>query len=162
MTVLEKLRPRPRDPRFEEARTAHAAGDFARARELAREVVAEGDASPELLRGLAEVEYLLGDYETAEPLRRRVVEGSGRNAALRVDADVALALVYPQTNRYAEAGGLFAGIDGIELPIWELMKSFRPGRRRGAGSRARRVGRVAAGDPRPPRDPRAAGDRGGR
>jgi hypothetical protein len=112
------------DPRVEEARAAHAAGDFGRARELVREVVAEGRASLEVLRGLGELEYLLGDYEAAEPPLRRVVEEAGRNVALRVDAEVALALLYLQTNRYAEAGGLFAGLEGIDLPIWELMKSF--------------------------------------
>ena len=124
MTVLDRLRRRSRDPRFEEATAAYAAGDLVRARELAREVVADGDPSLEALRGLAEVEYLLGGYEAAEPLLRRVVEGAGRRVDLRVDAEVALALVYLQTNRYAETGGLFAGIEAIDLPIWELMKSF--------------------------------------
>ncbi len=109
---------------MEEATAAHAAGDFVRARELAVEVVAGGDASLEALRGLAELEYLLGDYAAAEPLLLRVRQEAGRDATLRIDAEVALALVYLQTNRYAEASGLFAGIGGIDLPIWELMKSF--------------------------------------
>ena len=54
----------------------------------------------EALRGLAELEYLLGDYVAAEALLRRVVEGAGKNRKARVDAEVALALVYLQTNRY--------------------------------------------------------------
>jgi Aspartyl protease len=112
------------DPRVEEATAAHAAGDFVRARELAREVVAEGDASPDVLRGLGELEYLLGGYEAAEALLRRVAEEASRDVARRVDAEVALALVHFQTNRYSEAAGLFAGIEGIDLPIWELMTSF--------------------------------------
>ena len=113
------------DSRVEEAKTAHAAGDFARARELAAEVVAEGDPSLEVVRGLAELEYLLGNYEAAEPLLRRVVEDAGRNVDLRVDAEAALALVYLQTNRFEAAGTLFAGLgDAIDLPLWELMKSF--------------------------------------
>lgn len=124
MTVLDRLRRCRRDPRLEEATAAHAAGDFVLARELAREVVADGDPSLEALRGLAEVEYLLGDYDAAERLLQRVVSGAGRRTDLRVDAEVALALVYLQTNRYAEAGGLFAGAAAIDLPIWELMKSF--------------------------------------
>ena len=124
MTVLDRLRRRPRDSRVAEATALHAAGEFVRARELAAELVAEGEASLEVLRGLAELEYLLGDYGAAEPLLRRVVERAGRDVAARVDAEVALALVYLQTNRYAEAAGLFAGLDGIVLPIWELMKSF--------------------------------------
>ena len=35
-----------------------------------------------------------------------------------------LALVYLQTNRYSEARGIFTGLDGVDLPLWELMKSF--------------------------------------
>ncbi len=117
------LRPKV-DPRVEAATAAHAAGDFAGARELAREVVGDGDPSLEALQGLAELEYLLGEYGAAEPLLRRVVEDAGRNVRVRVDAEVALALVYLQTNRYSEARGLFAGLDGVDLPLWELMKSF--------------------------------------
>jgi hypothetical protein len=122
---LRLLRRRPRDPRVEEATAAHAAGDFVRARNVAAEIVADGDASLEAVRGLAELEYLLGRYDAAEPLLRRVVEAAGRNVDLRVDAEVALALVILQTNRFSEAGSLFAGLgQGIELPLWELMKSF--------------------------------------
>jgi predicted aspartyl protease len=112
------------DSRLEAALAAHAGGDFDRARELVVELVADGKPSLFVLRGLAELEYLQGDYEAAEPLLRRVVEESGRDLAARVDAEVALALVFLQTDRYAEAGALFAGLDAIELPIWELMKSF--------------------------------------
>jgi hypothetical protein len=113
------------DPRAEEAGAAHAAGDFVRARELAAAVVADGDASLEAVRGLAELEYLLGDYEAAELLLRRVVDDAGRNVDLRVDAEVALALVYLQTNRFAAAGKLFTGLRAeIDFPLWELMKSF--------------------------------------
>jgi tetratricopeptide (TPR) repeat protein len=121
--VRRFLRPKV-DPRVEAATAAHAAGDFAGARELAREVVGDGDPSLEALQGLAELEYLLGEYGAAEPLLRRVVEEAGRNVRVRVDAEVALALVYLQTNRYSEARGLFAGLDGVDLPLWELMKSF--------------------------------------
>ena len=42
-----------------------------------------------------------------------------------MDAKVALALVYLQTNRYAEARGLFSSsASAIDLPIWELMRSW--------------------------------------
>ena len=38
---------------------------------------------------------------------------------------MALVLVYLQTNRFDEAGSLFAGLESsITLPLWELMKSF--------------------------------------
>jgi Aspartyl protease len=126
---LRLLRRRPRDPRIDEATAAHAAGDFARARELAAAIVADGDPPLEAVRGLAELEYVLGRYEAAEPLLRQVVEEAGRNVDLRVDAEAALALVFLQTNRFAEAGSLFAGLEQkIELPLWELMKSFGNGR----------------------------------
>ena len=50
---------------------------------------------------------------------------AGRKTDVRVDAEVALALVYLQTNRFAETHTLFAGLDGaIDLPLWALMKSF--------------------------------------
>jgi hypothetical protein len=42
-----------------------------------------------------------------------------------VDAETLLALVYLQTNRFAASRGLFSGLEGkIELPVWELMRSF--------------------------------------
>jgi hypothetical protein len=107
------------------ARRAHAAGDFDEARRILAPTVARGGASLEAIRGLAELEYLLGNYGGAETLLRQVVAASGKDLERRVDAEAALALVYLQTNRYRDARGLFAGIDdGIELPIWELMKSF--------------------------------------
>ncbi len=49
------------DPRIEEAKAAHAVGDFARARDLALAVVAEGDPPLEAVHGLGELEYLLGN-----------------------------------------------------------------------------------------------------
>jgi gag-polyprotein putative aspartyl protease len=113
------------EPRVEEATAAYAAGDFVRARDLAAGIMADGNPSLDAVRGLAEVEYLLGDYDAAEPLLRHVVAEVGRNVELRVDAEVALALAYLQTNRFAAAGELFAGLgDAIQLPLWELMKSF--------------------------------------
>lgn len=93
-----RLLRRKADPRIEAATAAHAAGNFVYPRELAVEVVADGHPSLEALRGLAELEYLLGDYDAAETLLRRVVEDAGRHTAVRVDAEVALVLVYLQTN----------------------------------------------------------------
>ncbi len=123
--MLSRLRRRRGDPREEAAQAAYAAGDFAGARLLAAEVVAAGDPSREAVRGLAELEYLLGSYAAAEGLFRQVAEEAGRDAANRVDAETGLALVYLQTNRFAEARDLFVGLeDAIELPIWELMTSF--------------------------------------
>jgi gag-polyprotein putative aspartyl protease len=122
--VVGRLRRPTADPRLAAARAAHAAGDFVEARRLAVPLVEHG-ATLEAMRGLAELEYLLGDSGAAEDLLRRVVEESGRDVDARVDAEVALALVYFQTNRYAEANGLFAGLeDAVVLPIWELMRSF--------------------------------------
>ena len=128
MKLLERVAGRLRrptaDPGLTAARAAHAGGDFVEARRLAAPLVEHG-ATLEAVRGLAELEYLLGDYSAAEDLLRRVVEESGRDVEARVDAEVALALVYFQTNRYAEAHGLFAGLeDAVVLPIWELMRSF--------------------------------------
>lgn len=85
----------------------------------------EGDASLEVVRGLAELEYLLGDYVTAEMLLHRVVARAEKDVETRADAEAALVLVYLQTNRYAATHGLFAGIeDAVTLPIWDLMRSF--------------------------------------
>jgi aspartyl protease len=107
------------------ARAAHASGDFWVARELAAEIVAGGDPPLEAVRGLGELEYLLGNYAAAEEALRRAVEQAGSDVEARVDAEVALALVYLQTNRYAESRTLFAGLEeSIDLPVWELMRSF--------------------------------------
>src|SRR5262245_20608078 len=118
-----RLLRRRADARVQEATALHAAGDFVRARELALEIVEDGDPSLEVLRGLAELEYLLGDYASAEPRLRQVVAMAGGAVAGGGAAEVALALVYLQTNRFAESAGLFAGAE-VELPIWELMTSF--------------------------------------
>ena len=125
MTKIGRLLRSTRDRRLETAQAAYGIGDFRRARELGAELLADGRTSFEVLRGLAEVEYLLGNYVAAEALLRQAVAGSSRNVSTRVDAEAALALVYLQTNRFAECRGLFAGAeDEIELPVWELMRSF--------------------------------------
>jgi hypothetical protein len=122
--VVSRLR-RREDERVAAARAAHAAGRFAEARRILVPVMDEGDASLAVLRGMAELEYLLGDYVTAEMLLHQVVAHAGKDVEARADAEAALALVYLQTNRYAETHGLFAGIeDAVTLPIWDLMRSF--------------------------------------
>jgi Flp pilus assembly protein TadD len=65
-------------------------------------VVEEGDASLEVVRGMAELDYVHGDYVTAEMLLTQVVARAGKDIEARADAEGALALVYLQTNRYAE------------------------------------------------------------
>ena len=123
-SLIARLRGRE-DERVAAARSAHRAGRFAEARRILAPVVDEGGASLEVVRGLAELEYLLGDYVTAEMLLAQVVARAGKDIETRADAEAALALVYLQTNRYAETQGLFAGIeDAVTLPIWDLMQSF--------------------------------------
>ena len=90
------------DERVAAARAAHAAGRFAEARRILAPVVDEGDASLEVVRGMAELKYLLGDYVTAEMLLTQVVARVGTEIEARADAEGAFALVYLQTNRYAE------------------------------------------------------------
>ena len=122
--LLTRLRGRS-DERVSAARLAHREGRFAEARRTLAPVVEEGNTSLEVLRGMAELEYLLGDYVTAEMLLTQVVARAGKDLEARADAEAALALVYLQTNRYAETKHLFAGIeDAITLPIWDLMRSF--------------------------------------
>ena len=123
-SLVSRLR-RREDERVPAARAAHAAGRFAEARRILAPVMDEGDPALEVVRGMAELEYLLGDYVTAEMLLHRVVARAGKDVEARADAEAALALVYLQTNRYAETHGLFAGIEGaVTLPIWDLMRSF--------------------------------------
>jgi hypothetical protein len=123
-SLIARLRGRE-DERGAAARSAHRSGQFAEARRILAPVVDEGDASLEVVRGLAELEYLLGDYVTAEMLLAQVVARAGKDIETRADAEAAIALVYLQTNRYAETQGLFAGIeDAVTLPIWDLMRSF--------------------------------------
>ena len=108
-----------------EARAAHAAGDFAAARRIIQPVVAARGAPLEAVRGMAELEYLLGDYDAAEALLDRIVKASRKRSEARLDAEAALALVYYRTNRYDKAHGLFAGSeDDVEMPIWKLMTAF--------------------------------------
>jgi len=74
---------------------------------------------------MAELEYLLGDYDAAEALLDRIVQASRKRAKARLDAEAALALVYYRTNRYDKAHGLFAGHeDDVHMPIWKLMTAF--------------------------------------
>ena len=60
MPIVSRLR-RREDERVAAARAAHAAGRFAEARRTVAPVIEEGDASLEVVRGMAELEYLLGD-----------------------------------------------------------------------------------------------------
>ena len=123
--LVARVRRPKADPRLAGARDAHAAGDFVEARRLATLIATADDASLEAVRGLAELEYLLGNYEAAERLLLRLVEESRKDVATRADAEAALALVYFQTNRFAETRGLFAGFEhAVQMPIWELMRSF--------------------------------------
>ena len=123
-SLVSRLR-RREDERVAAARAAHAAGRFAEARRTVAPVIEEGNASLEVVRGMAELEYLLGDYVTSEMLLHQVVARAGKDVETRADAEGALALVYLQTNRYAETHDLFAGIEGaVTLPIWDLMRSF--------------------------------------
>jgi len=108
-----------------DGRAAHAAGDFAAARRLVQPVVTGRGAPREAVRGLAELEYLLGDYDAAEALLDGIVQTSRKGSSARLDAEAALALVYYRTNRYDEAHGLFAGSENdVEMPIWRLMTAF--------------------------------------
>ena len=75
--------------------------------------------------------------------RRPFYDGSsraaGKNRKARVDAEVALALVYLQTNRYTAARGLFGGYeDAIDLPLWDLMRSWATSRLTASTGTARR------------------------
>jgi thioredoxin-like negative regulator of GroEL len=91
------------------ARAAHAAGDFAAARRSIEPVVVARGAPLEAVRGMAELEYLLGDYDAAEALLDRIVNATRASSARRLDAEAALALVHYRTGRYDKARGLFAG-----------------------------------------------------
>ena len=108
-----------------DARAAHAAGDFAAARRLVQPVVAAGGGPLAAVRGMAELEYLLGDYAVAEALLDRIVTATRKRSKTRLDAEAALALVYYRTNRYDKAHSLFAGYaDDVEMPVWRLMTGF--------------------------------------
>jgi hypothetical protein len=108
-----------------DARAAHAGGDFVAARRLAQPVVMGRGAPLEAVRGMAELEYLLGDYDAAEALLDRVVKASRKRSKASIDAEAGLALVYYRTNRYDKAHGLFEGSENdVEMPIWRLMTAF--------------------------------------
>lgn len=125
MTLLGRLRRRPRDRRAEAARAAVVAGDFVTARAIAGEVVGEGGAPTAAVRSLAELDYLLGRYAEAEEHFLRAAAEAGDDLPARLGAEAGLALVYLQTNRFSTSRSLFAGAEGeIQVPIWELMRSF--------------------------------------
>ena len=105
------------------ARAAHAAGDFAAARRSIEPVVVARGAPLEAVRGMAELEYLLGDYDAAEALLDRIVNATRASSARRLDAEAALALVHYRTGRYDKARGLFAG-GAVDMPVWSLMTAF--------------------------------------
>jgi hypothetical protein len=106
-----------------QARAAHAAGDFGAARRMIEPVVVARGAPLEAVRGMAELEYLLGDYDAAEALLDRVVTATRAGSARRLDAEAVLALVHYRTGRYDKAHGLFAG-GAVEMPVWSLMTAF--------------------------------------
>lgn len=110
--------------RFKVAKLLYQSGDFRGAKETLGDLAAEGQAGTDVLLLAAEVEYLLGQYDTSEKLYRRVLARSEAKASDRIKANVGLSFVLYQTNRFDQARTLEFG-RGVQLPIVELMKSFQ-------------------------------------
>jgi hypothetical protein len=104
------------------ARLQYEAGDFWAARETLRPALERQPSAAAVLLA-AELEYLLGHYEDAEPLYREVLARPRLDASDRTRATVGLGFVYYQTNRFDRFAELeFAR--GVQFPGAKLIREF--------------------------------------
>jgi len=109
---------------YELANLHYQAGHFDTAKETLQPSLDAGEASDDAKLLMGELEYLTGNYATAEEILLDLKENASDMMA-QIMAQIKLLFVYYQTNEYAKTQDLFPGMEGqIELPTWDLMKDF--------------------------------------
>lgn len=119
------LRDKPGDSdlQLKVTRLLFESGDFWRAREQVARLLKGDQPSVEAISYGAKLAYLLGDYDKAERLYKRLIQAHSGNMQKQIMAKVGLLFVYYQTNRYDMAKKIEFP-PGVLLPNWDTMKSF--------------------------------------
>ena len=114
----------PKDPRAlaRLARLLFETGEFAKARKIA-EQLCQNEAQRPLVELAAKLAYLLGDYDRAATLYKRVIDAQGSDPRARIMAKIGLAFALYQRNDFEPARDI-ALPKGVKLPTITLMRSF--------------------------------------
>ena len=125
-TIAAKLQADPDNQtlRFILAQRLFEIGNFQQSEETLQPLLEE-KPSVEVLWLSANLEFLAGHYSTAEDQLFRIKEHKKATSEQKVQADIGLCFVYYQTGEYFKSHKILIGLDGkIEMPLWDLMKSF--------------------------------------
>ncbi|NQU85366.1 MAG: aspartyl protease family protein [Mariniphaga sp.] len=107
----------------EYARKLFTIGDFIKSQEVLKPLITNPKATENDIYLFAHIAYLQGRYSDAEKLADLLFQTG--SDAMKVKAQVALAMIYYQTKQYGKAKNLFHGLEGkIQLALWDLMKSY--------------------------------------
>ena len=100
-------------------------GDFKQARTVLQPLFNKKDAETSIQFRMAELLYLVGEYQNIEAILRHILEQNPKNQQIRVQAQLYLCFLYYQTNQFQKSRDLFKNMsDKIELPMLDLMQSF--------------------------------------
>jgi CheY-like chemotaxis protein len=95
------------ETRLQLANLLYQAGSFPEAKETLLPLLDAPEPAPQAMRLMAELDYLAGDYASAERMLNRVIESAPDDFPAQLEARTRLMHVYYQTNQYAGAADLF-------------------------------------------------------
>jgi len=109
--------------RFLYGNLLYQSGAFWKARDVIAPLVQDSKPSDEALTVAAKLEYLIGNYDVAEKLYKRLVEAKAGNIYGQVMAKVGLMFTYNQMDRFDKIKELEFP-PGVKLPNVEAIKTF--------------------------------------
>lgn len=109
--------------RFKYGKLLYQSGEFWKAREIITSLTEVTKPSADALSLAAKLEYLLGNYDEAEKLYKRLVEAKAGDVRGHVMANVGLVFTHYQTNQFHKVKELEFP-PGVQLPNVDLMKVF--------------------------------------
>lgn len=118
-----KKNPGDKEIRFKYGNLLYQSGEFWKARDVIAPLAQAPNPSDEALSVAAKLEYLIGNYDEAENLYKRLVEAKAGNIAGQVMANVGLMFTYYQMDRFEKIKGLEFP-PGFMLPNVEAIKTF--------------------------------------
>jgi hypothetical protein len=118
-----KKYPENKKIRFLYGNMLYQSGAFWKARDVIEPLVKDSKPSDEALTVAAKLEYLLGNYDVAEKLYKRLVEAKAGNVYGQVMAKVGLMFTYNQMDRFDKIKELEFP-PGVKLPNVEAIKKF--------------------------------------
>jgi hypothetical protein len=103
----------------------YQAGNFPQAKETLSPILDLPEPSAGILMLVADLEYLHANYAAQEKILKRVLEMDPDDQQLKVQIQIKLLFGYYHSNQFSKSHDLLKGMEGhIQLPIWDMMKSF--------------------------------------